>query len=370
MRNILSAILFLLIAAVAQAQENYFLLVGTYTNNNSSQGIYTYRFNVKDGSAQLTDSTNNIANPSYLTPSFNRNFIYSVNENGRNNMGAVSAFSFNQKTGHLTFLNQQPTDGDAPCFITIDSTGRNVITANYNGSNFSVFKTGKDGKLTPHVQLIVHTGSGVNKNRQEKSHVHQTFLSPDEHFLFVNDLGNDTVYQYPFSALKKFPVDTIHVMKYKVPDGLGPRHLVFSPNKRFAYLITEMGGEIIAYKYGRQLKQLQIISSTDVPDKGSAAIRISPDGRFLYASNRGGANDIAIFHIEQNGTLTKVMNQPVGRHPRDFMIDPVGKFLLVANRDDNDILVFRINKATGLLENTNQKINLPAPVALLMIEKR
>ena len=370
MRNILSAVLFLLIAVTTQAQKDYFLLVGTYTNHNTSQGIYTYRFSTATGSIELVDSTNNIVNPSYLTLSPNKNFVYAVNEDGSNNIGGISSFSFNQKTGHLTFLNQESTDGDAPCFITMDRTGKNVITANYNGSNFSIFKTENDGKLAPHVQLVTHTGSGVNKDRQEKSHVHQTIFSPDQKFLFVNDLGNDTVYQYPFFALKKFPVDTVHVMKYKVPDGLGPRHFAFSPNHKYAYLLTEMGGKIIVYKYGITLKQLQIISATDVMDKGSAAIRISPDGKYLYASNRGEANDIAIFRIEQDGTLTKVMNQPVGRHPRDFMIDPTGEFLLVANRDDNNILIFRINKTTGLLESTNKKIELPAPVGLLMVEAK
>ncbi|MDR0791860.1 MAG: lactonase family protein [Chitinophagaceae bacterium] len=370
MRNIFFSCVFFLIAIAANAQKDYFLLVGTYTNNNTSKGIYTYNFSPKDGSVELIDSTSKISNPSYLAISSDRNFLYSVNE-GNHTQGAT-AFSFNQQTGHLTFLNEQPTDGAAPCYIAIDKTGKNVVTANYNGSNFTVFKTANDGKLLPHVQLVAHSGSGVNKERQEKSHVHQTIFSPDEKYLFVNDLGNDTVYQYPFFASKNFPVDTANVIKYKVPDGLGPRHSVFSPNKQFVYVLTEMGGKVIAYKYGNKLKQLQIISATEAgaPDKGSATIRVTPDGNFLYASNRGVANDIAIFRIAQDGTLTKIINQPVGRHPRDFMIDPTGKFLLVANRDDNNILIFKINKTTGLLENTGKDIHLPAPVGLIMVEKK
>ncbi|WP_197492169.1 lactonase family protein [Arachidicoccus ginsenosidimutans] len=354
-----------------------YVLAGTYTAGNASGGIYLYDFDEDSGTLNPVFHTENIFNPSYLALTKDEKYLYAVNENtDANTKGGVSAFAFDNRTGNINFLNSQLSNGDAPCFVSVDSTGKNVFVANYNGGNFSVYKTNDSGKLSPAVQIIAHSGTSANKKIQTQSHVHSTFLSPDEKYLFVCDLGNDTLYQYPFNANDVKPVNEANAKKYKVSAGFGPRHLVFSPNKKFVYLLNELEAKIIAYSFQNDsLTYLQTVTSTDVEDtanadKGSAAIRISPNGKFLYASNRGKANDITIFKIKEDGTLQEVAHVPTDKHPRDFNISPNGKFLLVAARDDNSIKIYKINEQTGLLTYTQHSVTLPMPVALIFATKK
>lgn len=357
-------------------ENKFFLLVGTYTNGNASEGIYVYDFD--DTSGQMTEvfHTNHVINPSYMALSANGKFLYAVNENTDDTTkGMISAFGFNGKTGEINFLNTQPTNGSAPCYVAIDSLGKNVAEANYNGGNFSIFKTDTSGKLWPATQIITHKGTSVNAKIQTQSHVHSTIFSPDQKYLFVCDLGNDTLYQYPFQINNLLPVDEAGAIKYKIPAGYGPRHIAFSPNNKYAYLLNELDAQLMVYRWQNDsLTYLQTLVSTSVMDttngdKGSSAIRVSPDGKFVYTSNRGKANDITIFAVQPEGLLKEVAHQATGPHPRDFIIDPTGQFLLVASRDDNTIRVYKRNQQTGLLTKTPQLITLPKPVALLFAEK-
>lgn len=358
------------------SENKYYLLVGTYTNGNASEGIYVYDFNDTSGHMTEVFHTNHVVNPSYMALSANGDYLYAVNENTDDKTkGMISAFAFDDKSGHLDFLNTQPTNGSAPCYVAIDSLGKNVTEANYNGGNFSIYKTDTSGKLWPATQIIAHTGSSLNPRNQTQSHVHCTVFSPDQRYLFVCDLGNDTLYQYPFKLNNLLPVDVAGAKKYKIPAGYGPRHITFSPNQQYGYLLNELDGQVMTFKWaGDSLQYLQTVVSTTVQDtsnadKGSAAIRVSPNGKFVYTSNRGKANDITIFSVQKDGTLSETGHQPTGRHPRDFVIDPSGRFMLVANRDDNNVKVFKIDAKTGLLEATQQEITLPKPVALLFAEK-
>jgi len=296
-----------------------------------------------------------------------------VNENHGDKGGQVSAFALDKSKGTLTLLNQQSTGGDDPAHIAIDSTGKNVVVANYSGGNISVFKTNADGSLSPAVQTIAHEGYGVNVQRQEMPHPHCVVFSPDEKFLFCADLGNDRLYRYAFN-----PNDATNPLKptdsayFAVPDNFGPRHFVFHPNGKVLYLLGELSGQIIVFSYNAQdgsVKQIQTIASDNTNtkgDKGSAEIDITKDGRFLYTSNRVTSNDIAMFKVASDGTLAENGHQPVGPHPRHFMIDPSGRFLLVASRDNNAIQVFVINKNFGILQDAGIKIDVPAPVCLKM----
>lgn len=362
-----------LIAVFCFAQNPiYYMLVGTYTDGGQKDGIYVYRFNPNKGEATFISKTIGVENPSYLCISHDQKFVYAVNENSGDNPGYVSAFAFDKKKGELTFLNKQPTDGYAPCYISIDSTGKNVITANYNGGNITVFKTNADGSLMPHCQLVGHEGYGVNVERQEMPHPHCVVFSPDEKYLFSADLGNDRLYQYKVDINSPDNVLSENDPAYlTIPDGYGPRHFTFSPDGKNAYLINELSGQIIVYAYSNgKLAELQTIASdnTNVKgDKGSADIHLTPNGRFAYSSNRGAANDIALFKVQTDGTLLENGHQPTGPHPRNFMIDPSGRFLLVASRDGNSIQVFIINKNYGLLQDANLKIDVPKPVCLKMV---
>lgn len=350
----------------------YYLLIGTYTDGGVNDGIYVYRFNPNKGEATFVSKTSGVENPSWLSISKDGKFVYSVNENSGDKPGAISSFTFDKKKGALTFLNKQPTDGFAPCHISIDAAGKNIITANYNGGNISVFKTNADGSLQPHVQLIGHEGYGVNVQRQEMPHPHEVVFSPDEKYIFSPDLGNDRLYQYNFKGGDAANVLTDNdPAYYTIDDGFGPRHIVFNPDGKKAYLLNELSGEIIVYSYANgKLNPIQTIASTtagDKNDRGSAEIAITPNGKFLYTSNRGVANDIALYKVQTDGTLLTNGHQVVAANPRSFTIDPTGRFLLAASQNGNTIQVFVINKNYGLLEDTGTKIEVSKPVCMQMV---
>jgi 6-phosphogluconolactonase len=353
--------------------QSFYLLVGTYTNKGS-KGIYVYRFNASTGTAEWVSNTDSVVNPSYLTIAPNGNYIYSVTESGGSWPGSISAFSFDRENGRLTFINKQPSGGDNPCYITTDKNGKWVAVGNYTGGNLSAFAVNKNGSLQPYAQLIQHTGSSINKERQEKPHVHCTIFSPDGKYIFTPDLGLDKVMIYRFNGRATKPMQPAEQAFVKSPPGNGPRHLTFHPNKRFAYLIEEMSGTVAAYAYhSGKLTFLQRLSTHPADYKGaigSADIHLSPDGKFLYASNRGDANSIAIFSVQSNGKLVwKGSQSTMGQTPRNFIIDPTGNFLLVVNQNTNNIAIFRRNPKTGLLRYTDKSIEVPTPVCLQMMNK-
>jgi 6-phosphogluconolactonase len=351
----------------------YYLLIGTYTDGGVNDGIYVYRFNPNKGEATFVSKTSGVENPSWLCISKDGKFVYSVNENSGNKPGEVSAFAFDKKKGELTFLNKQPTDGFAPAHITIDASGKNVMTANYNGGNISVFKTNADGSLLPYVQLVGHDGYGVNVQRQEMPHPHEVVFSPDEKYVFCPDLGNDRLYQYNFNGSdpKNVLTPANDPGYYTIDDGFGPRHFTFSPDGKTAYLLNELAGNIIVFDYTNgKLTPKQTIASTtagDKNDRGSAEIFITPNGRFLYTSNRGAANDISLYKVQTDGTLLENGHQAVGANPRGFMVDPTGRFLLVASQTGNTVQVFVINKNYGLLQDAGTKIDVQKPTCLQMV---
>jgi 6-phosphogluconolactonase len=370
---LLAFFLLVTIAGFAQNPIQY-LLVGTYTNNTKSDGIYVYRYNPNKNETTLVSSTKDVSNPSFLVVSNDQKYVYAVNEDHGDNGGSVTAFALDKTKGQLVFLNKVPSGGDDPAHIAIDSTGKYVIVANYSGGNISVFKTNADGSLSNAVQTIAHEGYGVNVQRQEMPHPHCIVFSPDQKFVFVADLGNDRLYRYKFdltdAAAPLKPTDPLYTT---VPDNFGPRHLVFNPNGKVLYLLGELAGQIIVYSYNPadgSVAEIQTIASDNSNvkgDKGSAEIDITKDGRFLYTSNRGTLNDVAMFKVATDGKLAENGHVAVGAHPRNFMIDPSSRFLLVAGRDANAIQIFIINKNFGLLQDSNEKIAVPQPVCLKMV---
>jgi len=363
----------LLLSCLCSFGQHYFLFVGTYTSGKS-EGIYVYEFNAATGKTKPVSSISS-KNPSYLVNSPDGKYLYAVNENGATQMGGVSAFAFDKSNGTLRSLNQQSSGGADPCYITENKTGRWVFVANYSSGSLSALPVQKDGRLDTLTQLIQHIGSGTIPDRQEKAHVHSTVFSPDQHYLFAADLGMDRESIYHFDPAKPQPLTAAADSFVSVPPGSGPRHFVFHPKKPYAYLIEELSGtvEVFHYNQGR-LKSIQHISSHPADftgQKGSADIHISIDGKFLYASNRGDANTIAIFSIDSTSGRLKIRGfQPIlGKTPRNFMIDPTGQYLLVANQNSDNIVVFRINPATGLLKPTGEEIQVPNPVCLKMLKK-
>lgn len=346
-----------------------YLFIGT--NSDAKEGgIHVYRFNPNKGEATFLNKVET-GYATFLAISRDRNFIYAVNETPGGDDGEVSAFAFDKTKGGLTFINKQSTGGPSPCYVSIDSTGKNVVVANYAGGNIALFKTAADGSLQPALQTLGHEGYGVNVTRQEMPHPHSVVFSPDEQYLYSADLGNDRIYKYKFNAADaKTPLTDGDPQFYTVEDGAGPRHIVFHPNKQFAYVVNELSGKVIAYQYNNgQLTELQTLAAAKTGDKndmGGAAIKLTPNGKFLYVSTRGKANEITIYKTETDGRLIEVGRQPVGVHPRDFMIDPTGRFLLVANRDNNNVQIFLVNRNYGLLEDTKTTIQVNKPMFLMM----
>lgn len=371
MYKIISLLVFclsLLTTGMAQQQSLHYLITGTYTSGKS-EGIYVYRFNSNDGTYKEVSHVKT-SNPSFVALSPDEKFVYAVNENGNNdNGGEVSSFAFDKKTGVLTPINKQLSHGDNPCYIDVDKTGKWLFVGNYSSGTLSVLPVDASGNIGEATTTIKHEGTGVNKDRQEKPHVHCTYVSDDNKWLFVPDLGIDKVMIYAFDAgdgsLKAGEQPFI-----KIHDGGGPRHIAFHPNNKYVYIIEEMGGAVDVFDYNNgKFTAIQRIGSVQKEDKGfigSADIHVSADGKFLYASNRGGFNSIAIYKInQQNGKLALVGHQKsLGEIPRNFSIDPSGKFLLAANQESDDVVIFKRNEKTGLLTDTGKRISVGKPVCL------
>jgi 6-phosphogluconolactonase len=366
MKLIITILLFMTNMAMAQH-----LVVGTYTST-PEEGILVYEWDAVAGKAKLVHTAKGISNPSYLVASTNGAYIYAVNEN-EGNAAAASAFHFDKKSGQLHFLNKQTTGGDHPCYIDINAERTLAVTANYTGGNLSVFAIAADGKLQPAAQVINHSGSSLHAERQKQPHVHTTVFSPDGQYVLVNDLGTDKLYVYPVTADAKQPLDTTHVKEYKLTPGEGPRHLAFNPKLPVVYIMNELTGNVTAFNWNNGQATLLQNNNQLIPtgreDEGGADIHITPDARFLYTTTRGKSNEISIYSIGADGQLTFKAKRPAeGIHPRNFVIDPTGKFLLVANRDSNSITVFAIDTATGLLQPTGETINVSKPVCLKFVE--
>lgn len=363
MKKIFSTLLTLVMMNAVNAQP--YLLAGTYTGEKS-KGIYVYRFGA-NGSAELVDSAVT-PNPSYLAVSPDQQFVYAVNELGNGEGGGkVTAFRFDKGTGKLTPLNQASSVGEHPCYITTDQTGKWVIVGNYSSGTVAVLPVKNDGSLGEAVAVQQHKGKGPT-DRQKSPHVHATVISKDNKTLYVPDLGIDKLMIYSFNAKTGHlaPKDTT----LSSAPGAGPRHFTFHPNAKWAYLLQELSGKISVYRVQNGLLQpLQTLSALPKDFKGSftsADIHISPDGNFLYASNRDESNTLAIFRINTgDGKLTLVGHQPVlGKTPRNFSFDPSGNFLLAANQRSDEIVVFAVNKSTGLLTDTGNRIAIGSPVCI------
>ncbi len=369
MRTILLAIS--LLTTQLLLAQNLHLFIGTYTGTGS-KGIYVYRFDAATGKATWLSNTDSVSNPSFLALAPNGKTLYACTEDASRTGGNVSAFGFDEATGQLSFINSQPTGGDHPCYVAVDKTGKWVTVGNYSGGSVTVFPTATNGSLKPYSQLMQHQGAGVNKQRQEKAHVHATVFSPKQDYLYAPDLGMDKVVAYRFTASLAKPLIKLPVADTRTTPGSGPRHLTFHPNNKWAYLMEEMSGAVSAYRYlgGKLVAQQRIAAHPDTVAGpfGSADIHVSPDGKFLYASNRAKENNLAIFKINATtGLLTTVGYQStLGMTPRNFCIDPTGGWLLAANQETSNIAIFKRDKTTGLLTPTGEEIKVPKPVCLIM----
>lgn len=359
------------VLAAEPAQQKYVVYVGTYTDRGS-KGIYSYRFDSSTGKLTSQGLAAESAEPTFLAADSKGRFLYSANEIANYHdeaTGAVSAFAIQPDTAKLSVLNQVSSRGEGPAQITLDRTGNYALVSNYTSGSVAVLPVLKDGRLGEATSVVQHKGSSVNPQRQKGPHAHAVAVSPDNRFAIVADLGLDQLLIYSFDAgngtLRAQP------QIVKASAGAGPRHLVFSPNGRFLYVINELQSTVAAYSYDAAtgaLHELQTVSTIPKGFSGNntaAEIEIDPSGQFLFASNRGD-DSIVVFAIDSpTGTLTHIETAPTGgKTPRNFAIDPGGSWLLAANQDSGNVVVFRIDRKTGRLTPTGEVVQVPSPACL------
>jgi 6-phosphogluconolactonase len=361
----------------APRNGNLLVYVGTYTGGKS-KGIYLFQMDTATGRLTPAGVAAETANPSFLAIHPSRRYLYAVNEVGEfggQKSGSVSAFAIAPGTGKLTLLNQEATGGDGPCHLIVDKTGKNVLVANYGGGSVAVLPIQPDGRLGKATTFIQHQGSSVNRQRQEGPHAHSAQLDAANRFAFVADLGLDKMFIYRFDP-NRGTLTPNTPPAAPVALGAGPRHFAFHPNGRFAYVIDELNSTVTAFAYDAktgELKTLQAASTLPegfIGENSTAEVQVSPNGRFLYGSNRG-HNSIAIFAINpQTGLLTYAGYEPTqGKTPRNFAIEPTGNYLIAANQDSDSLVVFRIDANTGRLKPTGQVVEAPMPVCVTFLKE-
>lgn len=364
------------LSAQAPQPAGQLVYVGTYTGAKStSKGIYAFRFDEKTGALTPLGLVAETRSPSFLALHPSGKFLYAVNEVndvGEEKGGSVSAFTIDRATGALTLLNTQPTRGAHPCHLTLDRHGRHLLVANYSGGNLAVLPVSADGRLSPPVQVVQHSGSGPNAQRQKGPHAHSIDIDADNGFAISSDLGADRlfVYRYDGAAGRLTPATPAAV---PASPGAGPRHFAFQPDEKFGFAINELTSTLTSYSWdGRgALAPLGSVSTLPegavVPGNSTAEVRVHPAGRFVYGSNRG-HDSIAVFQVGATGALTLVEHEPTrGKTPRNFTIDPTGQWLVAANQGTDTLAVFRIDEKTGTLTAVGPLAEVGTPVCVLFV---
>jgi 6-phosphogluconolactonase len=348
--------------------------IGTYTSGGASRGISLLELDLATGELTPRGLAAEAVNPSFLALDPTRRFLYAVGEIdqfGGQRTGSVSAFAIDRSSGTLSLLNQQPSHGQGPCFLTVDRGGKNVLVANYGSGSVACLPIVAGGRLGPATSFLQHEGASVDPQRQKGPHAHSVNLDAANRFAVVADLGLDKLMIDRFDAEHGTltPGDPPFA---RVAPGAGPRHFAFHPDGRHAYVINEMHCTVTAFDYDPErgsLGEVQTLSTLPEGVQGknlsTAEVQVHPSGRFLYGSNRG-HDSIAIFAIDATtGRLRAVGHQPTqGKTPRNFGIDPTGRYLLAANQDSGTVIVFRIDPQSGQFEPTGHSADVPKPVCV------
>jgi 6-phosphogluconolactonase len=362
------------LAASEEKQLNSDLLyVGTYTGGGRRDGIHLIHMDRRSGKLTLVASVDAGENPSFLAIHPNGRVLYAVNEVDKYNgkaSGAVSAFAIARDTGALTRLDQQPSGGAAPCFVSVDRSGRLVLVANYNGGSVALLPIQMDGSLAPPTQVVQHTGNGPNTERQAAAHAHCVVADPLNRFALSADLGADRVFVYRLDVDGK-SLTHIEGGDAIMRSGAGPRHIAFHPTLSLVFVANELDSTVATLRFDAVRGVVSPIDTRSTVPAGwtgtnyPADIHVAPSGRTLYVSNRG-HNSIAVFSVaESTGALA--LEQVVstdGDWPRNFSLDPTGRWLLVANQRSHSIVVFARDQKNGQLTPTPQRIAVQSPVCL------
>lgn len=351
--------------------RDYLVYIGTNVSSPQENTIYLYRLSPATGELLPLGAMKGGGNPTYLTMDAAHRRLYAVSET-QTYLGApgggVSALAIDPRTALLTMLDQQPSTGASPCYISLDRTGKNALVANYSSGNVAVLPVRPDGQLAPPIATDQHQPPTGPHQNQDTPHAHSFLPAPDNRYVFSADLGTDKVYGYQLDAAtgKLTPQAT---PAFTAKPGAGPRHLTFHPNGRWAYLENELNSTLTALTYNAKAGTFQEIETESTLPAGfsgnnaGADVHVSPDGRFVYTSNRGD-NSLAVFSITPaDGRLSLVQHVSTqGNWPRNFALDPSGRVLLVANQKSNDVFTYTIDKQTGKLTPTGKSMSVPSPM--------
>ncbi len=362
----------------AQNNNLLTLLVGTYTEGDAaakdkSEGIYVYEMNPATGELQYKSTAAGIKNPSYLAVHPSNKYVFAASETSGNDTiktGLVYAYEFDKSSKKLNMINAVSSEGTGPCYVSVHPSGNFAMTANYGSGSVALYPVANTGKLEKASSVDQHQGKGPT-DRQKSPHAHMIIPGKNQDFIYAVDLGTDEIVVYKLDADKLVNTNK----NTKLPGGAGPRHLDFHPEKDWAYVVNELGGTVTALKLDPSTGSLTTFQTISTLPEGAiegacADIHVTPSGKYLYASNRGEHNSIAMYAINQEtGELTLIGHQATkGETPRGFVIDPSGKFLLVANQNSGNVVTFKIDEATGKLIDTGFETEIPKPVCLKFIE--
>jgi 6-phosphogluconolactonase len=346
----------------------YILYVGTY-----EKGIYAFRYNVNGPGLEPLGMAGQITSPSWLATDPQHRFLYAASELEGDKEGAVGAFQIDAKSGKLTALNTVSSSGVAPCHLAVDKTSRFLAVANYTTGTVAGFHLERDGSIGALTALAAAKGSSVNPERQKGPHAHQIVFSADDRLLYVPDLGLDQILIYDV-AIEDGKLTAHNPPSISEKAGMGPRHMAFSPDRHFAYLLNELKSYVTVYQANdgtatfRRLQEISTLPGDPSHRDGAAEILVHPSGRFVYASNRGPGTVAVYKRDSQAGNLQLVQTAKVkGSSPRGMGFDPSGSFLLVGDQKEHHFSVMRINAETGELHEDGKSYEVPSPVSFVFV---
>lgn len=351
-----------------QESETYTFIVGTYTDS-SEQGINLLKFNPEENIFEVTLLAPDVQNPSFVLTSQDGNQVYALEESAGAGGGDILSFKLNREADSLELIDKVSSYGDHPCYLGLSPNGKLIAVGNYTGGNLSVFEIETDGKLI-HRQTIQHSGKSINSDRQEGPHVHSTVFNPSGDRLLVANLGTDKIYNYKVNPSNPEPLELIE--EFALTPGDGPRHLTFSADGKSVFLVQEMTAMLEIYDFKNDtftLKQrLSLVDDGFSGAVGAAEVRLSSDGKNVYVSNRGDANTISVFKMNDSGEFDRIQNiSSGGKMPRNFNLTNDGNYLLAAHQASNDIVVFERESENGTLKLTDWKVQVNKPVYLFQL---
>jgi 6-phosphogluconolactonase len=350
------------------SDQKFIVYVGAY-----GKGINAYRFNAKSAQLESLGLAGEIVNPSFVIGDKQNRHLYAVSEVEGNTHGAVGSFSIDRKTGQLTRLTVRDSGGIAPCHLALDRTEKMLIVANYTSGGVSVFPVQHNGDLGEMSNLQTAEGHGPNAERQEGPHAHEVVVSRDNRLAYVPDLGLDQIRLYRINA-SNATLTANQPPFVKQDPGMGPRHIAFSHDEQFAYVINELKSEVSVFRHDKtngSMTKIQDVSSLPAGytgENGPAEILLDAKGKFVYATNRGN-DSVAVFAVDApTGTLRQIqVISSEGKMPRGLEFDPSGRYLFAGNQQTNNFVIFEVDPTSGQLRSTGQVINTPAPVAFWFV---